>query len=269
MITVVVQGGVGNQLFQYAYGRTLMERGKEVLFNISCFDGETKYTKRFYALDAFLLSSHISVTHSARPRQHFLKRLWNALDVDRRVRYVSPDLQVTTYVADGYYNSERYFSFFRETLLKEIVLRERSDHYVEWEQRILNAKNPLIIHVRRTDYVGSGFVNLDESYYMEALNLFKKEEADVFVFSDDVAFVREMFDFPFTLVSGNGLADYEELMLMSLGKNFIIANSTFSWWGAWLSQREGKKVVAPKRWFKSPLWWRANRDIIPQSWIRI
>jgi hypothetical protein len=62
---------------------------------------------------------------------------------------------------------------------------------------------------------------------------------------------------------------YEEMMLMSLGQNFVIANSTFSWWGAWLSQHPNKKIVGPKKWFRSVLWWRADRDVIPETWIRV
>jgi hypothetical protein len=267
MITVVVQGGLGNQLFQYAYGRVLTELGKEVVYDISFFDTNTEYTKREYLLNKFLFGQTIPTTkdHS---NESLFTRILNKLDIDRRVRYIPINQQADNYVASGYFTTEKYFLSLREILLKEIVLTEKSEAYKEWEQKILHANKPLIIHARRTDYVGSGFVNLGEEYYTKALQSFD-QDCDIFAFSDDIVWLEKTLKRQVTSVSGNGLKDYEEMMLMSLGQNFIIANSTFSWWGAWLSQREHKKVVAPKKWFKSPLWYRADRDTVPESWIRV
>lgn len=267
MITVVVQGGLGNQLFQYAYGRALMTSGKDVVFDTSFFGSNHKYTKRPFLLEHFFLIDHIRTT-TTYPKQKLLTRIINKIDIDRRVRHVPVKRSADNYLADGYYTSEKYFSQIRNIILEEVRLKEESIFYKEWQSRITSARKPLIIHARRTDFVGSGFVNLDAKYYEKALSYFD-DDCEIFAFSDDIKWLSSVIKRPFTAVSGNNLKDYEELMLMSLGQNFVIANSTFSWWGAWLSQKEGKKVVAPKKWFKSPFWWRAEKTVVPNSWIAI
>lgn len=270
MITVVIQGGLGNQLFQYAYGRALERLGKNVQFNTRFFNGLHTYTPRAFSLTKFNLPETISFTNE-NYSQSFLQRALCVLDRDRRVRFIPFSQNADTYIADGYYNSEKYFTTIRELLLKELVLKdsEKSDTYRTFEQKILTAKKPLIVHARRGDYLtSSAFEYLGKEYYERALAQFDTD-CDIFGFSDDPIWLDETISRSVTMVSGNGLTDYEELSLMSLGQNFIIANSTFSWWGAWLAQYKDKKVVAPKRWFKSVLWWRANRDVIPEGWVRV
>lgn len=265
MITVVIQGGLGNQLFQFAYGRALTEKGKDVIYNVSFFSDNKKYTKRSYQLNNFLLSDFIK-TETISKKQKFTTRVLNKLDVDRRVRYVKQPND--NYVADGYFTSEKYFSSIRAILLKEIVIKEPSALYLEWVKRIKNNDNAVVVHARRSDFINSGFVNLDETYYKKALSYFGSD-MEIFAFSDDIDWLKRTLNRPVIQVSGQGLKDYEEMILMTKAKNFIIANSTFSWWGAWLSPYKDKKVIAPKKWFKSRFWYRANKDIVPDSWIQI
>lgn len=268
MIVVALQGGLGNQLFQYAYGRALMEEGKDVIFDTSFFSTNTKYTRRNYLLDKFLISDSITTTER-HPQQKLLTRIINKLDVTRRVRYSRANLKKDNYFADGYYISEKYFSKIREIILKEVVVREKSALYKEWEQKILSSKNQLMIHARHTDNVGSKvFTPINESYYQEAMTHFDRG-SELFGFSDNVEWLRSVITCPITMVSEQGLTDYEELMLMSLGKNFIIANSTYSWWGAWLSTHQDKKIVAPKKWYTPMIWGWANKDVEFDGWVRI
>ncbi len=268
MITVILQGGLGNQLFQYAYGRALMKEGKDVVFDISFFETNTKYTKREYLLDKFLISDTIK-TVKVYPKQKLLTRIRNKLDVTRKIRYVPVDLSKDDYIADGYYVTPKYFSKIREIILQEVVLREKSDTYKDWEQKILNAKNPLMLHARRTDNVGSSvFANVGESYFKEALAHFD-EDCELFCFSDNIPWLMSILSRPYTMISGQGCTDYEELMLMSLCKNFIIPNSTYSWWGSWLSRVQDKKIIAPKKWYTPSAWERANEDIESVGWVRI
>ncbi len=270
MITVVIQGGLGNQLFQYAYAKSKLDAGKEVQLDISFYSDRngTKYTKRPLELFNFNIDTSIPTT-TVHQGQTFLKKILCRIDPDRRVRFIPIDKNKDNYIADGYYTSEKYFSNIREVLLGELVLKEKSEAYKLFEQKILSAKKPLIIHARRGDYLTStGFTILDKDYYQRALGQFD-EDCELFGFSDDPVWLQGAIGRQITTVSGNGLKDYEELSLMSLGQNFIISNSTFSWWGAWLSQHRDKKVVAPKKWFTSSLWCRANKDTIPESWVRI
>lgn len=268
MITVALQGGLGNQLFQYAYGRARMEEGKEVVFDTSFFEVNTKYTKREYLLGNFLISNSIKTTQKY-PKQRFLTRIINKFDITRRVRYSKLNLDKDNYYADGYYVSEKYFLKSRDTLLKEVVLRNKSQKYIEWEQKILSAKNPLMIHARRTDHIlNKTFTRIEAPYYQEAMKHFD-EDCEIFGFSDNVEWLQNIIKRPMTMVSDQGFTDYEELMLMSLGKNFIIANSTYSWWGAWLSTQPGKKIVALKKWYASLFWTWPNRDVEFDGWVRI
>ena len=268
MITVGLQGGLGNQLFQYAYGRALMEEGKDVVFDISFFETNTKYTKREYLLDNFLISDSIK-TVTTHPKQKLLTRIINKLDVTRRVRYVSVNLRADNYYAEGYFVSEKYFIKIRDIILREVELRNKSEKYKEWEQKILSAKNPLMIHARRTDHIlNKTFTRIEEPYYQEALTHFG-EGCEIFGFSDNAEWLQNAIKRPMTLVSGQGFTDYEELMLMSLGKNFIIANSTYSWWGAWLSTYPDKKIVALKKWYASMFWKWPNKDVEFDGWVRV
>lgn len=268
MITVVLQGGLGNQLFQYAYGRALMEEGKDIVFDISFFETNTKYTKRPYFLDKFLISDSIK-TVKVYPKQKFITRVINKLDVTRKIRYVKVDLLKDDYIADGYYVTPKYFTKIRDVLLREVVLREKSEKYKEWEQKILAAKNPLVLHARRTDNVGSSvFADVGESYFKEALTYFDSSY-ELFCFTDNIPWLTGVLDRPYTMISGQGCTDYEELMLMSLCKNFIIPNSTYSWWGSWLSRFSDKKIIAPKKWYTPKSWDQANKDIEGDNWTRI
>jgi hypothetical protein len=269
MITVSVQGGLGNQLFQYAYGRALLEEGKDVIFDTSFFDTNTKYTKREYLLDKFLISDSIK-TQKKHPRQKFLTRILNKIDITRRVRYVSVSKNADNFYADGYYVSEKYFKKIREIILKEVTLRQKSDAYKEWEEKIKSAKKPLMIHARRTDHIlNKTFTFIDEKYYEEALKHFD-DDCELFGFSDNAEWLQNAIKGrKITMVSGQGFTDYEELMLMSLGKNFIIANSTYSWWAAWLSQAPNKKIVALKKWYASTWWSAPNKDVEFDGWTRI
>lgn len=265
----MIQGGLGNQLFQYAYARSLLEMGKDITLDISFYDTNTKYTKREYLLDNFNIDSRFKITKNP-TKQKLLTKIINKIDIDRRVRYVSINPKADNFFADGYYVSEKYFSHIRNIILKELTLKNKSDKYKEWEEKILSSKKSLMIHARRTDHLANKtFTLIDESYYERALKEFD-DDCEIFGFSDNAEWLRQTINNrPITMVSGQGFSDYEELMLMSLGENFIIANSTYSWWGSWLSQRKGKKIVILKKWYRSIFWWRANKDVEFEGWVRI
>ncbi len=264
----MIQGGLGNQLFQYAYGRALLELGNEVEFDISFFDTNTKYTKREFLLDKFLIDPRFTFTKIPH-KQKFFTRLLNKIDIDRQVRYIKIDPSCDNFFADGYYASEKYFSHIRNSIIQDLTLKSKSEKYKEWESKIIAAKTPLMVHARRTDHIlNKTFTRIEEEYYEKALPFFDND-CEIFGFSDNAEWLQNALKRPVTMVSGQGFTDYEELMLMSLGKNFIIANSTYSWWGAWLSQQENKKIVALKKWFSSYRWFRANSDIEFDGWIRI
>ncbi|HET6995265.1 MAG TPA: alpha-1,2-fucosyltransferase, partial [Chitinophagaceae bacterium] len=139
----------------------------------------------------------------------------------------------------------------------------------------IRSVNAVSIHVRRGDYVNDketnavhGVCSID--YYREAINRLSGEisEPRFYIFSDDMDWARANLPISPHLavyVDNNQMASHEDLRLMSSCKHHIIANSSFSWWGAWLSDYAGKKVIAPRNWFRT----LENKDIIPNGWITL
>ena len=130
-------------------------------------------------------------------------------------------------------------------------------------------KNTVSLHIRRGDYVNLSdhHLLLDISYYKNAVNMFKNIEK-VVVFSDDIEWCKENLDIKNTEFIENE-TDIVDLYLMSQCTHNIIANSSFSWWGAWLNKNDNKKVIAPKKWFGPKRNDLNDKDIIPETWIRI
>ena len=132
------------------------------------------------------------------------------------------------------------------------------------------------IHIRRSDYLSkknsSIFEPISLNYYYSALELIKKQHPNIklFVFSDDNQWVMDNFktDLPTTFVTHNDVSrGYDDLMLMSNCKHNITANSTFSWWGAWLNENPAKIVVTPSKWVKEDKY--VEPDLIPNNWIKV
>jgi hypothetical protein len=173
---------------------------------------------------------------------------------------------------DGFWQSYKYFEDIRETLLVELELKEWSSTAAAVREQIRSVE-AVAVHVRRGDYVANAAANrthgiCSPAYYARAIAEIAKcaPNAAWFVFSDDPEWVGKHISFPQepAFVSGRGFTDAEELSLIAACKHAVIANSTFSWWGAWLSRNPDKIVVAPCPWSnigKPPL-----ADIIPPSW---
>jgi hypothetical protein len=175
----------------------------------------------------------------------------------------------------GTWASERYFDEAADSIREQFTFAAPPEDENERILDCIRSRNAVSVHVRRGDYVSipetnerHGTCGLD--YYHSAFEHIAEREADpvVYVFSDDPAWVQEHLKLPCPTVyvtHNVGKRNYEDLRLMAACRHFIIANSTFSWWGAWLGQGDGKIVVAPKRW--------GNKldemdDPVPENWIR-
>jgi len=169
---------------------------------------------------------------------------------------------------NGYFQSEKYFSHNREYILDSLKFPDSMVSNV-WDKYadILVGKT-LSLHVRRGDYISlSNIYSLPtEDYYYKALDKFSGVDS-VLVFSDDIEWCKNNFSVPNSFYV-EGESDITDMLLMSMCKNNIIANSTFSWWGAWLNKYKDKVVIAPKNWF-GPGSEFDSKDIIPDSWIKI
>jgi len=165
-------------------------------------------------------------------------------------------------VLDGFFQSELYFSDIADRLREDFtIVAEQDARSTECERRIRKA-NSIALHVRRGDYITDPVCSLfhgtcPKKYYDDALDLVLSRigrDAELFVFSDDMEWCREIIRYPLptTYVDWNADRSFEDMRLMRACTAQIIANSTFSWWAAWLNPRPGKVVVAPRRWYLQP-----------------
>src|SRR3989344_667810 len=283
MIIVRLCGGLGNQMFQYALARTLSLRLRiPSALDLSWFTG---HPYRHYVLDVFNTQIKIAQADDLKPFQSpiarfidkFLPQTKRKIMHERGFSFDSGILSIpdNRYV-DGYWQSEKYFTEIRNTLQKEFTLKTGLGSDAQKIASQIRSSNAVSLHVRRGDYVSNpkfpaihGVLPL--SYYAEAMKLIeqKAQSPHYFLFSDDPTWVTQNIKsaFPITVVSQKGIAEAEDLTLMSICKHNIIANSSFSWWGAWLNNYGGKIVVAPKNWFGDTS--KDMRDLIPSSWMQI
>jgi hypothetical protein len=173
----------------------------------------------------------------------------------------------------GYWQSEKYFSQIASTIRSDFAFPQATGLNADIAAHIAET-NSVSLHLRRGDYLAlAAHAVCDQSYYDAALSELGKdikEPIQLFVFSDDPNWARENLDLPGSpvFIDHNGEdQDFEDMRLMSLCKHNVIANSSFSWWGAWLNQNPNRKVVAPKRWFG--LESMSNPDIWAEGWTKV
>jgi hypothetical protein len=178
---------------------------------------------------------------------------------------------------DGYWQSQKYFEDYRIDLLEIFTLKNPLHEITKKYELKINNSDSVSLHVRRGDYVTDSKTNsvhgtCNLAFYKDSVLKIKSVITDpkFFIFSDDLHWVKENFDFlaeKELIELPKEIPDHEELYLMSRCQHNIIANSTFSWWGAWLNQNPNKIVIAPKKWFNDST--IDTSDLIPPSWIRI
>lgn len=275
MVIVQLVGGLGNQMFQYATGRAIAHRNSVPLkLDISEFQ---RYPERDYRLGFYNIVEEFvttkDLTRLTPTRAQFVRWLieklkrrllpyytWSVIK-ERSLAFDPNVLKIggNVYLI-GYWQSERYFTDVARLIRNEFTLRGDPDEINRQTLEHLASVNSVSLHIRRGDYVTDpaaakaiGFVGLD--YYFRAIEYLTGivSEPEFFVFSDDIQWAQAnlRLSHPLHFVTHNGAEkDYEDLQLMSHCKHHIIANSSFSWWGAWLSDNPAKVVIAPRRWFR-------------------
>ena len=287
MIIVLLKGGLGNQLYQYASARALAEKNKtSIWLDLSFLNKNTpNTTKRNFELHHFSLieSKQVKVINDS--NLNLLKKTIQKAAVKALKKVILEYVENSSHFSanffksdrsvaiDGYFQSYKYFDFLRHQLFHDFQLVEPlDDRNLEALASILSC-NSVCIHVRRGDYVSLQTANefhglCDLSYYREAITIIhsKIENPHFFIFSDDMPWCRSHLNeanISFVDVNNSDNA-YLDLNLMKNCKHFIIANSSFSWWGAWLAENKNKIVIAPKKWFAEE---DSNiEDRIPPEW---
>lgn len=289
-VVVALQGGLGNQLFEYAAGVALAQRlGVELCLDVSSYDDPRM---RHYALAPFALPERVErldVTpwsrgtwpdrmYRALARRLGIRRCGLPVFAEREPGFDTRfgDLRAPV-LLDGYFQSPDYFAEIADAIRIRIALPKNMSVASASVLRQIEQTESLCMHVRRGDYVSNksfnqfhGVCGLD--YYLQALPLAVAGMAmpHAFVFSDDPEWVKANVHLPcaVTVVDVNAEdAAHEDLWLMAACKRFVIANSSLSWWAAWLGRASDKIVVAPRQWFANgtPEPYR----LIPENWIRL
>lgn len=288
MIITQLKGGLGNQLFQYAAGYSLARYHKVPvkvdLRNI--VDSHQNDTLRQYGLQhlnappEMASDDEIAATTHVNLFEWFLQKL---LPSYRRKIYNEKligfdknffNARSNIYLK-GYRQSEKYFLPYACEIRKLFTLQSNVVLGVQNCLQQLKKSNSVSVHIRHGDYSQAAIEYhgiLHNNYYQQAIDRFAtaNEKATFFIFSDDIEWVKNnlVFSGDVQFVSGNiSKTQYEDFYLMSQCKHNIIANSTFSWWAAWLNANPDKIVIAPKKWYNKP--GLDTTDLIPESWIRI
>lgn len=298
MIIVRLRGGLGNQFFQYAAGKALAEHHRtDLRLDLYTY---TRHRYRKFELGKFRIDaqeaarSEVHRFTGSNPIVRYINKRENYLhcpSVFSQPHYhffedflsLPSDLYL-----NGYWQSEKYFSNIHELIQQQYQPASPLDTLNHDLKLQMEQEESVAVHVRRGDYATSndyqGFFGLlGKSYYDEAITLMKGKLAHpkFYFFSDDPAWCEANFTgLQATFIRHNvGDDSYKDLLLMSSCHHAIIANSTFSWWGAWLGTAPGRIVVAPKQWFRTNYSTRTvpsypsriynTKDLIPSGWIRL
>ncbi|PHO05006.1 alpha-1,2-fucosyltransferase [Rhodobacteraceae bacterium 4F10] len=279
MIIARLFGGLGNQMFQYAAGKSLAERlGAELALDFRIIDERgTRRLTEVFDLD-IVPATNLPATKHENLLKYGLWRAFGQSPKFRRETGLGYNATFTEWGDDtylhGYWQSEQYFSSISDHLrhvFQAVPAPSKENGAIADDIRDCTA---ISLHVRRGDYLALGAHGVcDEAYYNAALSHIApqlNQDPRVFVFSDDPQWAKDNLPLPFEkiVVDLNGpTTDYEDLRLMSLCDHNIIANSSFSWWGAWLNANPDKIVTAPANWFADAKMY--NPDILPEGWQRI
>jgi hypothetical protein len=257
-ISIEIKGGIGNIMFQIATAySTSLKNNMNLIVDI------TNYYGSHYNLDNY--------------KNNILKNIKFSKNIITTPVYEEKEFKFNelpkfekSVKLSGYFQSEKYFKNYRKEILElfsptEEILSNINKNYLS----ILN-KDTTSIHVRRGDYLHleNFHPTQKENYYRNAITHLNNNTLYL-IFSDDINWCKNNFDFIENKIFIDNLEDFEELYLMSMCKNNIIANSSFSWWGAWMNKNENKKIISPATWFGKSLHYHDISDIYGTNWIKI
>lgn len=262
-------GRLGNQMFQYAACYSAAKRlGVDFVLPIKnvkeikqdgCYDFANKkwIPYSFKLFDCFNISASIG-------------------DIDVDKRYIEPQFQYDPNFVniengtsiEGYFQSEKYFEDYKDEILNEFTFKADIQSEVDKYLMQFGDIETVAIHIRRGDYVVNNVLQpVSIDYIQSAINVFDDKDYIFIIVSDDIEYCKQIFPSGYNIEFSNGTSDYFDMCLMASANHNIIANSTFSWWSAYLNKNINKKVVAPKDWFVNKL--TNTKDLVPNNWIKI
>lgn len=292
MIIIKLIGGLGNQMFQYALGRHLAYKFNTALkLDITgLVDRRPRenFTLRNYEFEVYNIQAQIATKNEIAA---FIsdQTLFNmTIKIKKKVGLIKIKFETeqkfqpsvltmgsNVYLA-GYWQSEKYFNAIEIIIRNDLQPKEPLPSTSQKQLDLICNENSVSLHIRRGDYATNilakqvlGTLSLD--YYKKSTQFISQKVLNpyFFIFSDDLNWVKQNMNlnYPFEIIDGN--PDYADLYLMSMCKHNIIANSSFSWLGAWLNPNLNKVVIAPKQWFANETMNAQTNDLIPGTWIRL
>ncbi|MBN9351771.1 MAG: alpha-1,2-fucosyltransferase [Chitinophagaceae bacterium] len=288
-LIIEVAGGLGNQMFQYAFFLKLKSLG----YPCKLYYDKTQKKHKGYELDKVFGINEQFATESELNKVlgkdtsfvSRLKRKWTGYhpsfywEHDKGYAY-KPEIfnQAKPIYLQGCWLSEKYFEDIDAEVRKVFVFRSCSNQSSALADKIRDDSSSVSIHLRRGDYLQSDIhLKLDYPKYLTgAIRKIKTgvENPSLYIFSDDMDHTKKLFSdntingFPLHFVDWNSGEDsWQDMYLMSLCRHNIICNSTFSWWAAWLNKNPDKMVVCPEKWFTTDF--LNDNDIVPEGWIQI
>jgi len=284
MIITRLEGGLGNQLFQYAIGRHLSIKNNTGLV-LDTSNYLIDKNNRHYELHGYNIKARTAniITYIfVRLGKYIIPKITQNTRlpikyIKERNNYFNKEIlsEERNIILDGYWQSEDYFKDIRDIILDDLTLLSDPDKENKKMLKRINKSNTICLHVRRGDFVSNPlfqkyYGNLTPEYYNKAINSIcdRISDPEIFIFSDEPEWCKQniIIDCPHTFVDINGPDKApEDLRLMSACNHFIIANSSFSWWAAWLSENKKKIIIAPKRWYRT----KDEGDIVPKQWLRM
>lgn len=287
MNIIKIQGGLGNQLFQYSFGLYLEKKYRNPsLYDIDIKRNDKNFTNRSLDIEKVGFYLNQAPKRDISKLKLFPNFLWR---IERKLTLLFPQINRNFVVQnkphdfveisnnayyDGYWQRYDFVDEVKDTLLENLKLNEAQK--VKFKELLFdfNEYESISIHIRRDDYINIPanakiFEVCDWNYYEQAIIYFKKKflKPKFYIFTQDEKWAREHFigdEFQFIL--GNSAID--DMLLMSSCKHNIIANSTFSWWGAYINSNRNKIILFPKNWYKAT----SNlspEDLIKKKWVKI
>jgi len=292
MIIVKLMGGLGNQMFQYAAAKALAERHRVPLkVDLSFLNDRSakeNFTFREYELDCFDTSIEIATKNDLsifNRKNRFIGSMMSLLGISAPMRYYEQSLNYNEsfnklpneILLEGYFQSEKYFIRIKSLLLENFKWRLTASGFNLSLIQNIKSTNSVSLHIRRGDFVENKVINsihglCDINYYKRAIthvNL-STQNTTFFIFSDDINWAKKELGMTSKVIyidHNIGKESFWDMRLMSLCNHNIIANSSFSWWAAWLNKNPNKIVITPSFWFRNPD--INTMDLIPLNWRKL
>ncbi len=281
-IIAISEGGLGNQMFQYAFYKAYKRHHKDTKLDIRGLWNEKGVCHNNYELSRiFKLNMDIA---TMKERNYFFKRniffkriekkekFYYCKDVNEAISFNKNMFNIKDKYIYGYFQSEKYFDNIKDIIKRDFTSWDILDNDNKQILNDIKKNNSVSIHIRRGDYLKiadtQGICTL--LYYQRAIEKICSiiEKPKFYIFSNDISWCKKNLDIKNAIFIGHndGINSYKDMQLMSNCQHNIIANSTFSWWGAWLNSNKKKIVISPNQWMQST---NGTGDIIPENWIKI